>query len=236
MAVTIAAAWTLDVTPILADPGVGMLRLNGDLTTVTAAAFSTEDGTGADVRAMLAALTTGDTLHTQVAYGDDVYADYTVTAPAIGHGTTWVEVPLTCSAHAGDAEYLQTGQRLLVTQVIAAQAWAVGDLVYVRQAFELVPPGARALVVAASGDDVLLLFRDGTQAWFSAADQATYGVSWIGTAPAYASYVYDTDLNLHEAWRGGFFDPIWLPHPPAGAFADFARSRGAPPDTGIYEG
>src|SRR5262249_60699198 len=81
----------------------------------------------------------------------------------------------------------------------------------------------------------LLLFRVGTQGWFDGAAIDQYGVSKNGRAQdPYPAYVYTDDLTLHEEWRAGYFDPVWLPHPPAGQFAIGAQQRGAPAHTAIF--
>lgn len=237
MAVSVTAFWTY--SPAVADawPGDGRIAFDtADFGTITRAMIATTDAHGVDTTALLGALLPGDSLQVQVFNDPATYATFAVTGVPVPHAG-YVTVPLTSSDAATDraALFFVPDQMLTVTQTFAGRTFAVGDRIVIAQPFALVPANATGLVVGLDATlGAFLLFDDGTQDWFDDAALTTYQVVQIGTAPDYAGYVYITDLETHEAWRRGFFDPVWHPNPPGGGFSVFARDRGAPPETATF--
>lgn len=190
-----------------------------------------------DTSAWFAALAVGDAIALRVFNDAGTFGTYMLDAPPreeLVGGERDVLYWLTVHNVAASGAMIVADQRIQWVTADAAVALGIGDLVVNGVAFEIVPANSTALVVATAVDGVLLLFRDGTQARFDDAALTQYAIWTVGHDARYEGYVYDTDLRLHEDWRGGFFDPVWLPHPPAGAFAVFAQGRGASGQTAPF--
>src|SRR5262249_42392746 len=208
----------LAIYPVALSPAQILAHYNAAATPpggVTRIAVSSADATGGDATPMLSGLMTGDLVSMTVEWAPESWppavVTWQLTAAPIDH-TSWWELPVTARAvtDAYQLYFFQNGQMIVASHTVAGAALAVGDVVRVDQPYQLLEPGARALTVATDATlGTLLLFIDGTFGWFDAAAEDAYGVAKTAHNATFETYVYTTDLTLHEDWRGGFFDRAW---------------------------
>jgi len=206
-----AAMWRFDPTTTIADPGAGRLRYDtAPPVTVTAIALATTSADGQDITAWVAQWDVGQSLRLQVQYEAATQADYVLDATPLA-STGWYQlvVHATTVNDPLGALAVQDQAIVLVADDALTTAFVVGDLAVIAEPYQLVPGGARALAVAVTSDATMLLCEDGTAGWFTAADLAAFRVAKAGHKAKFEDYEYDSELDLHEDWRGGYFDRAW---------------------------
>ena len=206
-----AAMWRFNPSTTIDDPGAGRLRYDtATPISVTAIALAAHSADGQDVAAWIGQWNVGTPVTLQVQYEAATHADYVLDATPLDSGTWWhLVVHATTVNDPLAALAVQDQAIVVIAEDSTSTAFVVGDLAVIAEPYQLVPGGARALTVATTSDATLLLCEDGTAGWFKAEDLTAFRVAKAGHKTKFEAYEYESDLDLDEDWRGGYFDQAW---------------------------